>query len=323
MTDFLGERALRVKPSGCLRVPALAPMRGAAYLSAGLGRKGTRMADSVQMLGLCRFSYLAESDGFQTKHESIEARRAALFAPERLATRLFFLEHLLVPALRAQTDPDFTLVVLTAEDLPSGALARLSQVLAPLAQARIVQRPPGQHRAVCSEVLKQARSPEARAVAEFRLDDDDAVAVDFVEQTRAAFEEISGLWERAGWRAGLDFCKGFAMAAGDEGIEATPVLAPWWSPATVVFLRTGAPRTVMDFAHHRIWHQMPGLSLQAAPMFLRGFHSGNDSSADLRRTMPVQMEPSEIEELLSERFALDLAALQAAWAAHLAAAGAG
>ena len=40
----------------------------------------------VQMLGLCRFSYLG-GGGFQVGHETIEARRAYLYNPQRLARR--------------------------------------------------------------------------------------------------------------------------------------------------------------------------------------------------------------------------------------------
>ncbi len=38
----------------------------------------------VQMLGLCRFSYLGLR-GYQVEHDSIAARRAYLYDPDRLA----------------------------------------------------------------------------------------------------------------------------------------------------------------------------------------------------------------------------------------------
>ena len=131
-------------------------------------------------------------------------------------------------------------------------------------------------------------------MAEFRLDDDDAVAVDFVEQKREDFEEICRLLGAAGWRAGLGpSSREFAMAAGDDGIEATPVLAPWWSAGHGgPFLRTGAPRTVIDFSPiTRIWHQMPGLSLQGGADVPARFSSANDSSAESSAHHAGPMEP--------------------------------
>ena len=65
-----------------------------------------------QILALCRFSYLG-GRGFQVEHGSLAARRAFLYDPARLARRWFWFENVALPAFIAQTDPDFTLVVMT------------------------------------------------------------------------------------------------------------------------------------------------------------------------------------------------------------------
>ena len=66
---------------------------------------------TVQVMGLCRFS-VPSLGAFQSMPEEIGARRAALYDPRRLARRLAWFEHVALPGLALQTDPDFTLVLL-------------------------------------------------------------------------------------------------------------------------------------------------------------------------------------------------------------------
>lgn len=78
----------------------------------------------VQMLGLCRFSYLGLR-GYQVEHDSIAARRAYLYDPDRLARRWLWFQTVALPGWLAQTDPDFTLVIMTGPDLPEPWLGQL------------------------------------------------------------------------------------------------------------------------------------------------------------------------------------------------------
>ena len=80
----------------------------------------------MQVTGLCRFSYPAEG-GFQVEHGSAEARMAYLYAPARMEARLRQFETICLPGLRAQTDPDFTLLVLIGDTLPARYRNRLSR----------------------------------------------------------------------------------------------------------------------------------------------------------------------------------------------------
>ena len=83
----------------------------------------------LQMLGLCRFSYVGLR-GYQVEHASFEERRAYLYAPERLARRWLWFTEVALPGWRAQTDPDFTLVVMTGPDLPEPYMSQLRAVVA-------------------------------------------------------------------------------------------------------------------------------------------------------------------------------------------------
>ena len=80
----------------------------------------------MQVIGFCRFSYPAEG-GFQVEHGSIRDRMAYLYAPARMEERLRHFECICLPGLKGQTDPDFTLVVMTGPDLPEPWLSLLRE----------------------------------------------------------------------------------------------------------------------------------------------------------------------------------------------------
>lgn len=71
-------------------------------------------------------------------------------------------------------------------------------------------RPAGDHRDTCRDVLLGGRDPQARAVAEFRLDDDDAIAVNYVQSLRRNWPRLQKLASPVG-RVALDQGKGMVL----------------------------------------------------------------------------------------------------------------
>lgn len=266
----------------------------------------------IQVLGLCRFS-VPGIGAFQKRHDSIAARRAMLYAPERLAQRMVWFEHVTLPAIRAQTDADFTFVVLLGEDFPEPWHGRLQALVAGIPQVRLAYAPPDEHRVACGRAVRAQVDPAADMVAEFRLDDDDAVAVDFVERVRAEAPALSGLFLRHG-NAALDFTRGLVLADGPDGPVPVPRRAQYWTPALAVLTRPDAEERILDFPHHKLWMAMPTLTLPDDVMFVRGAHGGNDS-----RIVPEEpawhLPEARQAPLLQRRFRIDLPAFAAALAA--------
>ena len=115
----------------------------------------------AQLLGLCRFSYLG-GRGFQVRHGSTSERRAFLYDPARLARRWAWFEAVTLPGLLGQTDPDFTLVVMTGPDLPQPWLGRLHEIAAAHPQIRLALVPPmDHHRTACARALHPQIDPAA------------------------------------------------------------------------------------------------------------------------------------------------------------------
>ena len=167
------------------------------------------------LLGLCRFSHLG-GRGFQVEHRSLDERRAFLYDPARLARRWVWFESVTLPGLIRQTDPDYTLVVMTGPDLPQPWLGRLREIAAAHPQIRLELVPPMEHpRAACAHAIHPHIDPAAEWVGQFKQDDD-GVAVDFVARARRDLRLLMPLLKRDG-RGWCDYMKGVILRATKTG----------------------------------------------------------------------------------------------------------
>ncbi|MDZ4136132.1 MAG: glycosyltransferase [Paracoccaceae bacterium] len=260
---------------------------------------------AVQVLGLCRFSYLAEG-GFKVQHDALADRRHLLYDPARLALRFLWFERICLPCWAAQTDPDFRLIVLTGTDFPKSWLERLFDVTAAIPQIKVVQEDPGPHRDVCRRVLRRNVDPAARVVAQFRHDDDDAVAVDYVARCRSDYRQKLRPLFRAHPLISVDYSRGMTLNAQAGEVEVLPQITHNLGVALTLYMPPEFPNSVMNFAHHRLAGAMPGVSFQDSVMYLRGRHGANDSGDSARMGFPYPMPEPDQPTILRERFGIDL-----------------
>ncbi len=230
----------------------------------------------MQVVGLCRFSYPAIG-GYKINHDTIEDRKAFLYDEDRIAERFRYFEALTLPALRAQTDPDFTFIVVTGDDLPAPQMERLQDLLADIPQADIQPTAPGQHRAVMQSAINAALKNNAAPSLQFRLDDDDAVSRFFVERLRETATDCAALI-RDNRHLTIDFSKGYLVRPDSQGIFARAVNVPLWTPALAMVVHPDSRQTVMNYSHVRMPQFMPRLSLPHEDMFIRGQSPQNGSA---------------------------------------------
>lgn len=242
----------------------------------------------MQVIGICRFSWPGIG-GFQVEHETLEQRIAYLYAPERMEDRLRTFETITLPPLRAQTDGDFTFLVVIGDSLPDPYRDRLMDLLSDLPQAVVQTHPPGPHRQVMQDAVNSVRSEAREPCLQFRMDDDDAVACAYVETLRAAAHDLRKL-SRNHRHIAIDFNQGFIARPGPDGISAVPTNDAFTTPGLALMFKPSVKLSVMNFSHTKLAQMMPTVTFTGQDMMIRGHNDYNDSrqKAGVR---PVQLEP--------------------------------
>ena len=256
----------------------------------------------MQAIGLCRFSYPALG-GFQVKHESIEDRIAYLYDETRLEERFRLFETVALPCLKAQTDPNFNLIIVIGDQLPKHHESRLEAMIADLPQAIIHREPPRNQRNVMKEILNEARIDPDEPCLQFRYDDDDAVAVDFREKLHKA-ARIGAPLLKDSRTVAFSWNGGYTAEFDASGIRAVEQFRNFYV-AVGVLVRGNSGMTIMNFAHDKIPRFMPALSFPDPAMFVRGHNQFNDSRQGNVRPVPLDPLTDEQEQLFRDRFAID------------------
>lgn len=258
----------------------------------------------VQMLGLCRFSYVGLR-GYQVEHDSVAARRDYLYDPQRLARRWLWFTRVALPAWQAQTDPDFTLVVMTGPDLPDPYLSGLRDLAQQIPQLKLELIPPmDYHLAACKEAVLPHIDPSADVIGHFRHDDDDAVAFDYVAAARKDFNRVRALWKTTE-RLSLDYARGLMLKAGPDGVSLTPRICHNMGVALTIFLRPDVPETALNYDHSKLPLWMPGVAVTKPLMFIRSIHRDSDSG-DMGPGLPWDVKGQQLERQLQRRFGFTL-----------------
>lgn len=261
----------------------------------------------MQVIGICRFSYPALG-GFQVEHDSPAARAAYLYAPDRMEDRFRSFAAFTLPAIRAQTDPDFAFLIVVGDNLPEAYGNRLWDLTRDIPQVVIQQHAPGPHRAVMQRAINSLRDP-GRVSLQFRLDDDDAVGVDFVARLRreaaARADTLKGNRHIA-----LDFRNGYLASPGPGGIMAAETDAPFMTAGLAMALEPGVGVTVMNFSHVRLHRFMQCHAIGGDRMYVRGHDRWNDSrQGDAIAPADLRLLDDAGRAAFRDRFAIDDAAV--------------
>lgn len=257
----------------------------------------------MQVIGLCRFSYPAIG-GFQVGHETIEERMDYLWAHDRLEERFRLLETMALPCLAAQTDEDFDLLMLIGDQFPKQHEDRLRDLTAHLPQVQIIKEPPKNSRQVCKEVLNAARKDPDAPCIQFRHDDDDACAIDFVEKLREAARDAQSLC-RKHKTVGFDWNQGYVAEVGADGIAATEIYRPFYVSSLGMHIAGGVTTTIHNYMHERIPQFMPCVTYSDKHMFVRTHNGYNDSRQKKVKDWPVEPLTPAQEKTFKQCFGVD------------------
>lgn len=262
----------------------------------------------IQPIGVCRFSLLTtERGGFKDGPVSLEERAAYLFEERRMAVRMAWFTHVLMPSIRAQTDQDFIFVVLASSLMPQKWQDLLTETVKDCAAIRLDFVEPGLHFEVCNSAFHRHTSPDADIIAQFRLDDDDALARDYISRVRGDFHAyMAPLYQRFE-KIGSDYTSGFILDADASKAELHHVHISTWTCGQTIYLPPHSAGSLFVRGHHELHKHMPTLTLNDSNMFLRGRNGTNDSGAKL----PHNTRPWNLDAL-ARRFDINLTHLQKA-----------
>ena len=263
---------------------------------------------NIKMIGLLRFSVLSPTY-YSERFKTLDETAAHLFSPERLELRFRIFENLCLPSLMRQSDMDFTLVVLTAKSMPEIYLTRLLDLIEPL--PNVVCRPVGT--GIHYRLLKRAYAAvpleDASHQILFRLDDDDAVDINFVRRSRHLAQGMIPL-QGASTPFILANNRGFYVQKTDTGVEVFDACekAPL-STGTALVAPVGHAANPYRYNHRKFGQHFNTFSDISVPSFVRTIH-GDNKSDPTQMGITRKWGKERIEAGLKQHFDLSIDELQ-------------
>lgn len=233
-----------------------------------------------------RFSFFGSS-GWKSA-ASVDPER--LFDPVRLDERLRYFEMITLPSLCDQTDGDFTHMILSSTLMPKAYQRRLRECAKDVlgeARARVMFRAPGKVGRIFRGAVAGAHGDAQ--VAQVVLDDDDAVACDFVEMLRGLAPVVGHHGSAGADYLFVSFARGLSMGL-DGGRPASLEwrYVPYNNQALTLIAPGTSQRNPFLVSHRKVGHRHPSMMLtHLRPYHLRSVHEHNDSRA-IRQDKPLR-----------------------------------
>lgn len=247
----------------------------------------------MQIVGICRFSFLGRGDWKIYKGKTPEEADAiaatqanVLFTPERMESRFSTFEHLTLASLKAQNDQDFRFIVLSSDLMPVKYKARLIELCKPLPQVIVKFLPITPIKQAQNTIFKDL-GILYRETLQFRLDDDDCVSSNFISLMRkGAVEKMAHEKVFVASIKGAMYC----TAGGDNsGVYYWPI----------EFFGAGAAmrhptQSIFEFGHFNMAKRFPKVVIEGGLSLVT--HNGTNDTLFTKETIRIRKM-----ELMSRR----------------------
>lgn len=263
----------------------------------------------VKTVGLVRFSVLTPTY-YSERFKTLEETAAHIFSPERMELRFRLFEKLCLPSLVHQSDPDFDMVVLTAESMPPVYLERLLDLVEPLPHIHCLPVGTDNHYKLLQKGYNSVGREGISHRILFRLDDDDGVDRDFVRRTK---KFAHALLKMQGPKTPfiIAYNRGFYVrSTGDEteifdACERAPL-----STGTTLVAPAGSGMNPYRFNHRKLAQHFNTFSDISVPAFIRTIH-GDNKSNPAQMGLTHKMDEAGIARALDRHFGMTLDDLRA------------
>ena len=223
--------------------------------------------------GYVRFSYPGRSDARATRIEmTLEERVAILYAPLRMEQRFHLFENISLPALRAQTEPDFRISFLASPLMPLAYCRRLEAAVATLPQGQVVWNEAERVTDVLNPAIAEVTAAAAGMTFHFRLDDDDALCTTAIA-TMAAYCDTALPDEL------LSFPRGFLLIHHDGQVKLIRKYEDFIAIGLGFFVAPGTLRNPFAGRHRKIYRHVPTRLQPRLPAYILVAHSSSDTVA--------------------------------------------
>ncbi|MGB3407476.1 MAG: glycosyltransferase [Jannaschia sp.] len=257
-----------------------------------------------QIIGVMRFSYPA-AEGFAVSQMDEAALEAHLYDEARLTQRFLYLETITIPSLAAQTDMDFRLVILSGTSLPMRWRKQLRDLEDTYDWIKVVLLDRMGALAAAKRSFRRGTDEGTTHITGFRIDDDDAVAVDYIARTR----DLADRTIHAGL-ATQPYAIAFSRGIYWDIYDADQPFHEFREPqplglACAMITSADLETCIYRYNHRRLGCYVPTYMEPGHDfMFLRTLHNHNDSG----RSIPPHasaVATRKGRKLLAERFGLN------------------
>ncbi len=263
------------------------------YLSADI-TTGQTATHPQAIVGIMRFSLVLRRANYfpNIKELDFEERLVEIFDEARLKKRFEVFEAICLPSLVAQSDQAFNMILVTSKLLPAWAQMRLHDLVKDLPNIYVKPfRPKADIKRVFKRAAFEMLDPEAQIIATFQLDDDDALAQDYIAKLRA-YLRTENVDHVVTFRNGfeLSLARDNMQLRFDDRAKASAGLAS---------VHRGGVEDVNDITtiyqyggHRKVDQKAPLLVDESAGMYLQTANGFNVSgrTAQTRKSIPMSTE---------------------------------
>lgn len=239
------------------------------------------MFDTRPIYGHIRFSFYGITDT-RTKPDSDGSALARLYDETRMARRFFLFENITLPSLVNQTDRDFRTVIMSSKAMPDRYKERLTALAARLPGAVVEFSHHERGDRAFQKFMVEASGHKGRGHSvHFRLDDDDAVSVNYISRLR----EISRILSPS---THITFPSGIILfpASPTEPVGTSMVQQRFLTAIGLATVNGGGfQKNPFQMMHGNVWTRWPVVSDPSFTAHIRTQHFDNDTAAHQDRIL--------------------------------------
>ncbi|WBU63651.1 glycosyltransferase [Paracoccus aerodenitrificans] len=250
-----------------------------------------------QVFGYIRFSFLGRSDTRLSRRVSDDEERfRILYDPLRMEQRFYFFEKITLPSIRAQTDKDFRILVVSSEVMPDEYKQRLNSLTADIPQIEVIYSSAEHVTYEINPRLKEMTAGLTENTVHFRLDDDDAICSDMISLLR-------GCANRARENELLSFPRGFFLTMHDGKAHLLRKFEPYIAIAWAYVNKPGQIRSPYQGMHNVAYQYVPSM-LDPKPLaYIHVSHDASDTRMRVKEKLSraMQYDPKFMTEIEQEK----------------------